>query len=159
MAQGKVFAGHQHSRSAIGQRRRGARGDHAIGAKCGLERSQGFQRGLWADAAIRVDNLPIGCVDGHDLVAQPASVACHCRFLMGLLRQLFLLSPIDAVALRHVLGRVTHGDVGLWVARQKLGAGVKGQAALGHHGHGFDASADEGLAHARLDLRCGHVDG
>jgi hypothetical protein len=59
MAFGKIVAGDQHGRSAVGQRRRCARRDHAIRPEGGLEPGQGLQCGGGAYAAVGIQQLSI----------------------------------------------------------------------------------------------------
>ena len=93
----------------------------------------------------------------HDLIGQPAllagggSLRCDCSASRLLVR------TAHVPALRHVLGRLAHGDIGIGV-RLQFGVGREVEAALRHHRHRFHADAQEGVAHAGLDLRGGDVD-
>ncbi len=157
MLAGEFFAGHQHGRRAIGQRRRGAGGDYAMLRIEGrLQRCQRFERGAGTDATVFGDHFAIGGGDCDDLIGQQAGAAGGGRFLVRCQRQLFLVGARHFVAACDVLGGLAHADVGVSVGQQ-FGIRRESQAALRHHGHRLGADAQIGFADAGLDLRCGDV--
>src|SRR6266404_5652621 len=68
-----ILAAHQHGRSAVGERRRGAGGDGAVLREGGFQLSESGRRGLRTDAAVRVDGAVLGG-DGHDFVSEIPSL-------------------------------------------------------------------------------------
>lgn len=77
---------------------------------------------------------------------------------MGLQREQFLIRACYVPAMRHVLRRFAHGNIGIGKCLQvRIGREI--EAALWNHGHRFNAHTKKSVTHAGLDLRRRDVHG
>jgi len=153
---GKILAGDEHDGSAVGEGRGGAGGNHAIGPESRAQGGQRLGRGLRADTAICIDPFAGVGLDRDDFVGKPAFGAGGSGLAVRLYGQGLLIATGYLPAQGNVFGGFSHADIGIAVLEQARMRG-KVEAALRHHGHGFDTNAEEGIAHAGFDLGSGDM--
>ena len=158
LGDGGLLAHHHRSGGAVGERRRVARGDRALGAEGRLEGREALVAGLGADdgVALERDNLGLitvepGGRDLEDLVVEAAGGLRLAGAALALVGEAVLLFAGHTETGRHVLrGRAHHGvDFGVGGHELEVGRGLV--AAHRDHGHGLGAAGDADVDGARPD--------
>ena len=161
--------------AAVGDLRRVAGGDGAVGGEGGLEPAQTRRRWCPSGCPRRcrpTSSLPaLADRDGHDLARQPALLGGDARPLVAHGRQLVLPGPGDAGGLGVGLGAGAHVDVvegapqavaDHGVHRGHVAQAVAGPGAgqqVGGLAHRLHAPGHDHVGLARLDQLVGQVDG